>query len=268
MGADIINSSLGYFDFDNSNYSYTYADMNGTTTFISRGAEIAFSRGMLVVASAGNSGNTTNPNIAAPADAVSVLTIGAVTASKSRASFSSIGPSFDGRVKPEVMAQGQASVVSDEFGNIGTANGTSFSSPILAGMVACIWQALPDKTNKEIRDLIVQSADKYLTPTPQLGYGIPDFSASVNKGLLATIDNQNATFSLYPNPSKGTVYITLPSVVDEVQLTIYSLLGQKIMEVPFTKSTPSFSLETLWNGVYLYTIQGGNFSAQGKIIKY
>ena len=268
LGADIINSSLGYFDFDNSNYSYTYADMNGATTFISRGAEIAFSRGMLVVASAGNSGNTTNPNIAAPADAVSVLTIGAVTASKSRASFSSIGPSFDGRVKPEVMAQGQASVVSDEFGNIGTANGTSFSSPILAGMVACIWQALPDKTNKEIRDLIVQSADKYLTPTPQLGYGIPDFSAAVNKGLLATIDNQNATFSLYPNPSKGTVYITLPSVVDEVQLTIYSLLGQKIMEVPFTKSIPSFSVETLWNGVYLYTIQGENFSAQGKIIKY
>ena len=268
LGADIINSSLGYFDFDNSNYSYTYADMNGTTTFISRGAEIAFSRGMLVVASAGNSGNTTNPNIAAPADAVSVLTIGAVTASKSRASFSSIGPSFDGRVKPEVMAQGQASVVSDEFGNIGTANGTSFSSPILAGMVACIWQALPDKTNKEIRDLIVQSADKYLTPTPQLGYGVPDFSAAVNKGLLATIDNQNATFSLYPNPSKGTVYITLPSVVDEVQLTIYSLLGQKIMEVPFTKSTPSFSVETLRNGVYLYTIQGKSFSAQGKIIKY
>ncbi|OAZ04954.1 S8 family serine peptidase [Flavobacterium succinicans] len=268
LGVDIINSSLGYFDFDNPKYNYTYADMNGATAFISRGAEIAFSRGMIVVASAGNSGNTSNPNIAAPADAVSVLAVGAVNASKTRAVFSSIGPSFDGRVKPEVMAQGQAAVVSNELGNIGTANGTSFSSPILAGMVACLWQALPDKTNKEIRNLIIQSSDKYLTPTPQLGYGIPDFSAAVNKGLLATIDTEDASFSLYPNPVKGTVYVTLPSTVDEAQLTIYSLLGQKIMEVPFSKTTTFFSVETLWNGMYLYTIQGNNFSVQGKIIKY
>ncbi len=268
LGVDIINSSLGYFDFDNPKYNYTYADMNGATTFISRGAEIAFSRGMLVVASAGNSGDTTKPNIAAPADAVSVLTVGAVNASKTRAIFSSIGPSFDGRVKPEVMAQGQAAVVSNELGAIGTASGTSFSSPILAGMVACLWQAFPDKTNKEIRDLIIQSSDKYSTPTPQLGYGIPDFSAALNIGLLATIDNQSASFSLYSNPSNGAVYVVLPSTVEEAQLVLYSLLGQKIMEVPLTKSTASFSVETLWNGVYLYTIQGNYFLAQGKIIKH
>ena len=242
--------------------------MNSATTFISRGAEIAFSRGMLVVASAGNSGNTTKPNIAAPADAVSVLTVGAVNASKTRAIFSSIGPSFDGRVKPEVMAQGQAAVVSNELGAIGTANGTSFSSPILAGMVACLWQAFPDKTNKEIRDLIIQSSDKYSTPTPQLGYGIPDFSAALNKGLLATIDNQSASSSLYPNPTNGAVYVVLPSKVEEAQLVLYSLLGQKIMEVPLTKSTASFSVETLWNGVYLFTIQGKYFYARGKIIKH
>lgn len=268
LGVDIINSSLGYFDFDNPKYNYTYADMNGATTFISRGAEIAFSRGMLVVASAGNSGDTTKPNIAAPADAVSVLTVGAVNASKTRAIFSSIGPSFDGRVKPEVMAQGQAAVVSNELGAIGTASGTSFSSPILAGMVACLWQAFPDKTSKEIRDLIIQSSDKYSTPTPQLGYGIPDFSAALNKGLLATIDNQSPSFSLYPNPTNGAVYVVLPSAVEDAQLVLYSLLGQKIMEVPLTKSTASFSVETLWNGVYLYTIQGNYFLAQGKIIKH
>lgn len=268
LGVDIINSSLGYFDFDNAQYNHTYADMNGATTFISQGAEIAFSRGMLIVVSAGNSGNTANPHIAAPADAVSVLAVGAVTASKTKASFSSIGPSFDGRVKPEVMVQGQASVVSDELGNIGTADGTSFSSPILAGMVACLWQAFPDKTNQEIRNLILQSSDKYTAPTPQMGYGIPDFDLALNKGLLNSNDFQNASFLLYPNPTKGGVFVELPSGVTEAKLSIYSLFGKKIKEIPFTNTTPFFSVESLSNGLYLYTIQGTNFSATGKIIKY
>lgn len=268
LGVDIINSSLGYFDFDNPKYNYTYNDMNGATTFISRGAEIACSRGMLVVASAGNSGNTANPNIAAPADAVSVLTVGAVTASKTRAIFSSIGPSFDGRVKPEVMAQGKASVVADELGAIRIADGTSFSGPIMAGMVACLWQAFPDKTNKEISDLILQSSDKFATPSPEFGYGIPDFNAAVNKGLLAIKDFQNTSILLYPNPTQGTFFVDLPASVIGARLSIYSLLGQKLMEFSFAKNTTFFSLEGWWNGVYLYTIQAPNFSAQGKIIKY
>lgn len=268
LGVDIINSSLGYFQFDNPKYNYTYADMNGATTFISRGAEIACSRGMMVVNSAGNSGNTVSPHIVAPADAVSVLTVGAVNASKTKASFSSIGPSVDGRVKPEVMAQGQASVVANELGAIVTANGTSFSSPILAGMVASLWQAFPEKTNKQIKDLIIQSSDKFTAPTSQMGYGIPDFNSALQKGLLNFIENKDIIFSLHPNPTRGTVFVDLPSSNQEAQLSIYSLLGQKLMEIPFTKETTTFSIENLWNGVYLYTIQGTNFSVQGKIIKY
>src|SRR5690606_1626270 len=101
-------------------------------------AEIAFSKGIIVVASAGNEGNTTEKHIGGPADAPSVITVGSVTAAKTRSSFSSIGPSFDNRIKPEVMAQGTSAVVSDIDGNIGTTNGTSFSCPIMAGMIACL----------------------------------------------------------------------------------------------------------------------------------
>ena len=120
LGVDIITTSLGYFGFDNANYSHTYSDMNGTTNFISRGAEIAFSKGIIVVASAGNEGNTAEPHIGAPADAVSVITVGSVTASKTKSPFSSIGPSYDYRIKPDVMAQGTAAVISDASGTIRT----------------------------------------------------------------------------------------------------------------------------------------------------
>ncbi|WP_319800515.1 S8 family peptidase [Flavobacterium sp. N2469] len=179
FGVDIITTSLGYFGYDDPSYSHTYNDMNGTTNFISRAAEIAFSKGMIVLASAGNEGTTVEPRIGGPADAVSVITIGSVNASKVKAGSSSIGPSFDNRIKPDVMAQGVAAVVSNAAGNIGTANGTSFACPIMAGMAACLWQAFPSKNNKEIRQMILQSADRYTNPDNNYGYGIPNFGSTL-----------------------------------------------------------------------------------------
>lgn len=267
LGVDIINTSLGYFQFDNSAYNHTYNDMNGSTTFMSRGAEIAFSKGMIVVVAAGNEGTTSNPYIAAPADAVSVITVGAVNATKVRANFSSIGPSYDGRIKPDVMAQGVSTVLSDGFGTITTSNGTSFSSPVITGMVASLWQAFPKKTNKEIRELIIKSADRFTVPTNQYGYGIPDFSLALSSGTLSVSQFSDANFTLYPNPTTDFISVSFPESFNKGKVIIYTFLGQKILERDLNGQTDSISLHSLSSGVYIYKIESDSFSKSGKIIK-
>jgi subtilisin family serine protease len=266
LGVDIINTSLGYFDFDNEAYNHTYSEMNGATAFMSRGAEIAFSRGMILVTSAGNSGGTSDPYIAVPADAVSVLAVGAVNSSETKSSFSSVGPSFDGRIKPEVMAQGQAAIVSDAAGNIVTANGTSFSGPIMAGMVACLWQAFPEKTNQEIRNLILQSSDKFSIPNNQYGYGIPDFNLALSNQLdVASFSKDD--FIIYPNPASDFVIFSLPAKFEMGTIFIYTVLGQKILEQKVTPQSSIVSLKTLDKGMYFYKMESSGFSKTGKIIK-
>jgi subtilisin family serine protease len=264
LGVDIINTSLGYFEYDNTAYSHTYSEMNGTTTYMSRGAEIAFSRGMIIVTAAGNSGNTSEPHISVPADAVSVIAVGAVNSAKAQASFSSIGPTSDNRIKPDVMAQGQSDVVADALGNIVTANGTSFSSPIMAGMVACLWQAFPLKTNKEIRDLIIKSGDRYATPNNQYGFGIPNFGTAYTLSINAFSKND---FILYPNPVNDSISISLPEGHDKGSFFIYTALGQKILNSDITTETSNVSLESLEKGTYVYKLESGLFSKTGKIIK-
>lgn len=266
LGVDIINTSLGYFDFDNEAYNHAYSEMNGTTAFMSRGAEIAFSRGMILVTSAGNSGGTSDPHVAVPADAVSVLSVGAVNSSEKITSFSSLGPSFDGRIKPEVMAQGQAAIVSDDLGNIVTANGTSFSGPIMAGMVACLWQAFPKKTNQEIRNLILQSSDKFSTPNNQYGYGIPDFNLALSNQLNLNSFSKD-DFIIYPNPTSDFVTFSLPAKFETGTVFLYTLLGQKILEQKVTPKSSIISLKTLEKGIYLYKMESVGFSKTGKILK-
>jgi hypothetical protein len=266
LGVDIINTSLGYFGYDNPNYSYTYEDMNGTTAFASRGADIAFSRGMVVVVSAGNSGTTSQPHIAVPADAINVLTVGAVTATQQYAVFSSIGPSFDGRVKPNVMAQGQSAVLSDPLGNITTASGTSFSSPITAGMVACLWQALPDKTSTEIVQLVQQSANLYTAPNVQYGYGIPNFNLALANGLSVN-DKEENRFILYPNPVDNQIRIDFPNTDMAVKIMIFNSLGQTMIEKSNIQYDQPIELGALGSGVYFYKITSANGTQSGKIIK-
>ncbi|WJS92720.1 S8 family serine peptidase [Flavobacterium johnsoniae] len=264
LGVDIITTSLGYFgDRNESRYNHTYSDMNGITTFISRGAEIAFSKGILVFASAGNEGTQIENHIGSPADAVSVLAVGSVTATKTRSSFSSIGPSYDGRIKPDIMAQGTAAVVSSVNGTIGTANGTSFSCPIMAGMAASLWQAFPTKTNKEIRQMILASSDRFTTPDNNYGYGIPNF------GSTLSIDNfiAETAFSVYPNPVKNTVTFSFLNQNNTASVTIYSVLGQKLIEEKINTSNPVLSLQSLQSGLYFYSFDTENLHKTGKIIK-
>jgi hypothetical protein len=265
LGVDVINSSLGYFAYDNPAYSYTYADMNGTTAFASRGADIAFSRGMVVVVSAGNSGGTADPHIGVPGDAVNVLTVGAVKADESYASFSSIGPSADGRVKPDVMAQGQSAVLSDTLGNITTNSGTSFSGPIMAGMVASFWQALPMLTNIQVVQFIKQSADLYSNPTVQEGYGIPDFQLALNAALLSVQQNTETKFLVWPNPMRDKIFVSGFSAEAEVKL--FNSLGQCLSTQKITVENNAVYFENLQSGIYFYKIVSGNKTQSGKLIK-
>ena len=174
-GADIINSSLGYTTFDDALQNHTYEDMDGETAPISIGAGIACSKGIIVVNSAGNSGNSSWHYIGAPADNFDVISVGAVDENEEFASFSSYGPNADGAVKPNVVAQGKNTVIISSSDTVRTGNGTSFSSPITAGMVACIWGAQPNQTPAAVKGAIYKSADRYLNPDDQFGYGIPNY---------------------------------------------------------------------------------------------
>ncbi len=269
VGVDIITTSLGYFAFDNTAYGHTYAEMTGNSAFASQGANIAFSKGIIVVASAGNEGLFPEQHIGVPAEALNVLAVGAVDSSRNYVSFSSIGPSFDGRVKPDVMAQGLNTVLSDTAGNIGTANGTSFSCPIMAGMIACLWQAFPSKTNQQIKQLVTQSADNYnpiVKSQTLYGFGIPDFGLAKTNGLNVNLFSKS-DFVLYPNPTNDSITIALPGDFDSGTLIIYTVLGQKAVEKIITKQSPTISMKSLNKGTYLYQIESNGFSKSGKIIK-
>ena len=267
FGVDIINTSLGYTTFDNPNYNFTYNDMNGVTAFISKGVDMAFSRGMICVVSAGNEGNDDWHYISAPADAVNALTIGAVKADETYAVFSSQGPTFDGRVKPDVTAQGQNPYVSDATGNItNTGSGTSYSGPIVAGMVACLWQALPTKTNQQIKQLITQSADRYASPTVQYGYGIPDFNLAVANGL-SVASFYNKDFVVFPNPATNSISVVLSEGFNSANIVLYTVLGQKVLEEKITTQSSDISIKSLDKGTYLYKIDSNGFSKSGKIVK-
>ena len=266
LGVDVINTSLGYYEFDTTAYNYTYADMNGNTTFISKGAEMAFSRGMLIVNSAGNEGNNAWHYIVAPADAPSVLSIGAVDKDKIIASFSSYGPTSDGRVKPDVCAEGAGVYIINSVGSIATSNGTSFSAPIMAGMAACLWQAFPEKNNAQLTQLIKESSHLYTTPTIQEGYGIPNFETIYNTLSIQDVVQENLV-TLYPNPTSNNIYFKNIENVSNVSVALYSTLGVMVLEKNITFSKPMLDISTLKSGIYFAQINSENSSQLIKIIK-
>ena len=175
IGADIISSSLGYNEYDKHIGDYRQRDLDGHKALISRTASLLARKGIILVNSAGNSGMGPWKKITVPADAEDILTVGAVNRDKQNAPFSGVGPTQDGRVKPDVMALGSPACLISGRGTIIRDMGTSFSTPIVAGLVACLWQALPEKTAIDIINLVRQTASQHQEPDNIYGYGIPNF---------------------------------------------------------------------------------------------
>ena len=177
VGADIISTSVGYHDFDYSSMHHKYRDLDGHRTLISNSASMLASKGIVMVCSAGNDGMGSWKKINPPADAEHVITVGAVTLKGKNAAFSSIGPTADDRVKPDVMAVGSPAAVITGRGSIRQDMGTSFAAPQVAGLVACLWQKMPEKTALEIMDLVLKSGNNASQPDNICGYGVPDFGS-------------------------------------------------------------------------------------------
>ncbi|MDH5610738.1 MAG: S8 family serine peptidase, partial [Cyclobacteriaceae bacterium] len=195
-GADIIHTSVGYRDFTDATMNYQYADLNGQTAVITRAANLAFERGMVVVTSAGNEGNSSVwPYVTYPADGNFILAVGSITSSYQKSSFSSIGPTADGRVKPDVMALGTQTTILSADGFIGMSNGTSYSAPLVSGFVAGLWQAHPEWTNRDVVNTVRMTSSRALQPDMEYGYGVPSYRNAVLGNVLSVnkILNENVT---------------------------------------------------------------------------
>jgi serine protease AprX len=257
-GVDVISSSLGYTTFDNAALSHTYADMNGRTTIATQAATVAARVGMLVVNAAGNDGNATWRYIGAPADADSIISVAAVSAALTRASFSSYGPSADGRIKPDLAAQGGAAAIVSVAGAVGRGNGTSFACPILAGMAAGFWQANPGLTAQQVISYLKQSATQANAPDNSLGWGIPNFPKAQ---ALANPFVPLSDLSIYPNPLAAgqDLLLNVPTDLRNIPLTVrmYDVRGALVAEQQLTASSATAVLAAgrLRPGLYLCRVQ-------------
>jgi len=234
IGADVINSSLGYSEFENPAQDHTYSDLDGQTIPVTIAAKIAAKKGMLVVTSAGNSGNDAWYYITAPADADSILAVGAVDSSGIITYFSSNGPSFDKRIKPDIVAMGELTFGQISNGTLNVCNGTSCSSPIIAGFAACLWQAFPNATSQQIREAMIKSSDRYSNPDNNYGYGLPDLdfaSQYLSENLPASI-NKLIDIAIRPNPVGNSAFVdTYFPNIERTQtgtIEIYDISGKLV----------------------------------------
>lgn len=272
-GADVLNTSLGYKNFDDPSQNHLYSQLNGDVAPISIAHDIAASKGLLVVCSAGNSGTA---QIGAPADADSALTVGAVDQNGAIASFSSVGPSADGDIKPNVVAQGQATIVAWPGSGIMPGNGTSFSSPVMAGAVTCLWQANPTKTNMEIIAAVEETGSQFLSPDSVYGYGIPDMCLA-NQLLNGVFENASTGLALgepFPNPADDHFSITVISRVPFVEIEMYDFAGKLISKEAFSIQANRANQVSITfprnvkNGMYFLRVNNIESVAGKMVVKY
>lgn len=268
LGVDVINTSLGYQDYDNPNYDHSYEDLDGQTTFAARGANIALEKGMLLVTSAGNDGNGFG-TVGTPGDAVGIFTVGAVNSEGEYVSFSSRGPTVDGRVKPDVMAQGADAAVVAQNGNVVFNNGTSFSSPILAGAITCLWQSRPEIKNFKVMRVVRETASMYENPTDEMGYGIPNFEDAYNALQILGVEEQilEENFVIYPNPVKNVFNLSFPLTAEKAQLQLLGVAGNLVWEQEVFPSENQIDISFLPSGMYLARVIANGVSNSFKIVK-
>ncbi len=267
LGVDIINTSLGYTTFENPAYNYTYTDMNGQTSFIARGLEQAFAKGIFCVVAAGNEGDAVWKYISTPADASHALTVGSVNSNKEYSAFSSIGPNADGIIKPDVVAQGQQVYVVNESGSVIASNGTSFAAPITCGLVACLQQAYPFMLPSELLLKIKQSAHMFNNPNFNYGYGIPDFYKVLNENLsIPLIIDEFQEFKMYPNPFTSEITIENTSK-EPFCVKVYNFQGQLILGIKVEYGTAVVNTTDWQQGLYMISIENKSTKTVNKFVK-
>ena len=230
LGADVINSSLGYTTFrDFPQGDFTYEDVDGVTSIASRAATILGQKGVVVCVSAGNEGTSPWYHIGHPADAFDILAVGAANVMGHIAGFSSRGPSYDGRVKPDITSVGVNTTCIWPDDRLGEADGTSLACPVAAGLCACLWQALPEKTASEIIQIVRESSSCYNNPNDSLGYGIPDFYAAYqNHAHDGVPEHIIPTAHIFPNPCTNQFNISSrEDNIDRVEL--FSIDGKLVL---------------------------------------
>lgn len=281
-GVDIITSSLGYSDFDDPSMNYSIEDLDGNTSIISQAASRAIERGILVVTSAGNSGNNSSwPYVSMPADVENIISVGAIDANYRLVSFSSVGPTADNRIKPEVVALGSGvTVVGRDVGNVNDnlillGSGTSFAAPLISGFAAGLWQKFPSLTNLELRDLILSSSDNFSSPDNKVGYGIPNYNMAVGKEPLDVTRITDDLITVYPNPATGNhinLIIKKGSVPMPVKLKLFSQSGKLLNEKTIKKAKKGQVTEIAFNqsgqGIYILQIESKPYFKNVKILRY
>lgn len=276
MGADIVNVSLGYSTFDSGEKSYTYEDMDGKTAKTTIASDIAVEMGVVVVASAGNEGSSSWRHITSPADGFGVIAAGAVNSSEEVAGFSGRGPTFDGRIKPDVAALGVNVSAAARGGDYGRSSGTSFSSPLTASIACQILQANPMLNPADVRSILRSTASQPASPDNDTGWGVVDAAAAVNlsKGAVTSIDeepsvpNQGARLTVYPNPASERAVVGLGLATGKpdqpVDVALYDILGRRIVlaakgDAAGDLGTFNLELDGLAPGLYLVRTEGLEF---------
>lgn len=271
VGADVLNTSLGYTTFDDPSTNHTWEELNGDSTIITRGSNIAFRKGMLVVNSAGNSGSLSWRYIGAPADGYQVFSVGAVDGDGNIASLSSHGFPWSEDIKPNVLARGSRTyVASPDVDAIKQSSGTSFSGPIIAGMSASLWSANPNLNPSDIKRAIQYSSDKYLQPDTLHGYGIPNYEDALSILGIENIKSENHNISVAPNPVSESFSLNLQTKDNfDYTMKIFNIKGALIEErkMFWTGSPLSIDINSYTSGIYFVEISAANKNSRIKITK-
>ena len=269
LGADVITASLGYTQFDDSTFVFDYSSCDGHTSVASIAATKAAHKGMVVCVAAGNEGSNEWHKLSRPGDAEDILCVGAINVDSIPASFTGCGPSYDGRVKPDVASCGwdtymvSTSMFTGDndslyvYTYISTGSGTSCATPNLAGLATCLWQALPQLTSLEVMQIIREAAHQYNAPDTLMGYGIPNiYQAWLDHRTDAVHELSVAHYIGYPNPCGDQLLISNP-LCREVSLTIFDLSGRVVYaESGFSaESLKSISTGNWPSGIYLVRVQ-------------
>lgn len=268
LGADIISSSLGYLAFDPPYTSYSWQSMDGNTAMITKAADIAVGKGIIVVISSGNDGSNSSHNtLSAPADGDSVITVGAVRSNRLRAGYSSVGPTADGRIKPEVMAMGTNNFTArfgqGSAGYINTSSGTSLACPMVAAVCALMLSVNPDLTPVEVREILKSTANNSNAPNNLIGWGVVDAFLAVQKAQneKALYPDDYTLLQNYPNPFNPSTTIGFKlSKSGNVSLIIYDVRGKEIDRIVNNKFYErgniqlNYSNPGLSSGVYFYSM--------------